>query len=69
MRLARAAIIGRRVSNGSVSMAVGDEEYMNSAAWLVKLTNNSKYYQQEVAVSEDYRTGSKLPQTVTSRTG
>ena len=58
MRLARAAIIGRRVSNGSVSMAVGDEEYMNSAAWLVKLTNNSKYYQQEAAVSEDYRTGS-----------
>jgi len=58
MRLVRAAIIGRRVSNGSVSMAVGDKEYMNSTAWPVKLTNNSKYYQQEAAVSEDYHTGS-----------
>jgi len=58
MRLARAAIIGRRVSNGSVDMTVGDEEYTNSAARLVKSTNNSKYYQQEATVSEDYRTGS-----------
>jgi len=43
-------------------MTVRDEEYTNSAARLVKLTNNSKYYQQEATVSEDYRTGSKAGQ-------
>ena len=47
MRLVRVAIIRRRISNGSVSMTVGDEEFMNSDVWLANLPNNTKYFKQK----------------------